>query len=182
MKQQGRWAAAVLSAALVWGTGHAAAPHVHGVGQLDVAFDAGELQIALRTPAADVVGFEHAPHTPAQRNALEQAMVRLEQGAELFAMPPAADCRLAEAQARSPHRGEPQGHEHDRHHDHGHDAASHSEVEAFYRFRCAEAPRWVDVGLFEAFPAMQRLNVQVVTTQGQGAATLGPDSPRLDLE
>ena len=186
MKQQGRWAAAVLSAALVWGTGHAGSPHVHGVGQLDVAFETGELQIELRSPAADVVGFEHAPRTPEQRAALEQAMDRLEQGADLFALPPAADCRLAQAQARSPHGSDAEGQGHDDHHDHGHDHGhhdgGHSEIEALYRFRCAAAPRWVDVRLFEAFPGMQRLNVQVITERRQGAATLDPGSRRLDLE
>jgi hypothetical protein len=182
MKQQGRWVAAVLSAALSWGTGHAGTAHVHGVGQLDVAFDAGELQIELRSPAADVVGFEHAPRTAEQRVALEQAIARLEQGSELFAMPPAAGCRLTEARAQSPHAGEPHGHDHGHHHDHGHDDAGHSEIEAVYRFRCSDAPSWVDVGLFEAFPGMHKLNVQVITAHRQGAATLDPRAPRLDLK
>lgn len=41
--------------------------HVHGIGELNVAIDGEALLVELISPAMDLVGFEHAPRTEAQR-------------------------------------------------------------------------------------------------------------------
>jgi len=164
----------------------AAGPHVHGVGALNLAVDGTGVFIELHSPAADVFGFEHAPRTAGQREQVAAAMVRLADGAALFRAPAEAGCELREAAPVSPFEDESgHGHDHGHHHEeHGHDHGgheAHADVSATYGFACAAAPAWVEVGLFEAFPGMQRLDVQFITASGQGKAVLERGASRLDL-
>ena len=69
--------------------------HEHGAATLDVALDGSRLYLDLRTPADNVLGFEHAPSTPEQRAALEAARAVLESAAP-FTPDPAAGCSLEE--------------------------------------------------------------------------------------
>jgi hypothetical protein len=163
----------------------AAGPHVHGIGALNLAVDGTEVFIELHSPAADVFGFEHAPRTAEQREQVAAAMDRLADGAALFRVPAEAGCELREAVPVSPFADEPDhAHDHGRHHheDHGHEGLeAHTDVSATYGFACAAAPAWIEVGLFETFPGMQRLDVQLITVSGQGKAVLEPGASRLDL-
>jgi hypothetical protein len=45
----------------------AASPHEHGVARLDVAVDAGRVSFSLETPLDNLLGFERAPRTDAER-------------------------------------------------------------------------------------------------------------------
>ncbi len=160
--------------------GHA--PHVHGLAHLDVAVDGPQVALELRSPAANIVGFEHAPSTPAQVRSLEEALQRLRAGTGLFRLDPAADCVLEQASAER-HTGDSgeqrDEHEHE-HHDHGHahgeaedraaeDGAVHSEIHASYRFRCADPARLqsLQVELQKHFPGIETLETQVVTRERQ---------------
>jgi hypothetical protein len=100
------WALAVALLALPpGGAAHEAhrhaGPHEHGVAVLDVAVEGNEVHIELRTPAVNVVGFEHRPATPEQRRRVREALGRLQQGEGLFVFPAGAGCRLLSAQART---------------------------------------------------------------------------------
>jgi hypothetical protein len=101
--------------------------HTHGVGDLDVAVEGGRLSLALTVPAADVVGFEHAPRSDGQREAVAAAEKLLRSQAELFALPPSARCRFLSADVTLPWTG---------------DAAAagdeHSDFAARWEFDCAE--------------------------------------------
>ncbi|MGE5155167.1 MAG: ZrgA family zinc uptake protein, partial [Bdellovibrio bacteriovorus] len=80
-------------------------------------------------------------------------------------------------------------HDHDHDHDHQttgagdqaqtHAAEGHADLVAEYRFRCARPAELTElrVTLFERFPAIERLQVQVATDRGQGRAELTPSSP-----
>jgi hypothetical protein len=167
--------------------------HVHGIAQLNVAVDGSALLIELDSPAANILGFEHAPRTDAQRAAVDDARVRLADGAALFRPSVDAGCVLAEHEidltlgaedAEHEHEAE-QAHEHAAEHAHAHegDAEVHSDIHAEYRFEC-EAPsalQALDLRLFEVFPATEQLRVQVITPAGQRAAELSAGSTELRL-
>lgn len=138
--------------------GHA---HVHGQARLDVVIDGDQLVLTLEAPLDSVVGFEHAPRTAAQRQAAEQALKALADGARLFRPPTDAGCVLAAHRVDAPVL---QG------------AASdgHADLDAEYRFRC-QAPAALarlDLGLFGALPRLQRLDVQIAGPVGQSKRTL----------
>lgn len=179
--------------------------HVHGTAAMDVAVLGGEVEIALRSPAMNIVGFEHASRTEEQEHSLQEAIETLRDGTALFDFGDAG-CRLGEAdvhhqyagagdESESGHEhGEAEGehaeHEHDEHgHDEGgqadhdeHNDASHSEIRAHYRFECGDNPPVIDVTLFERFPLTENIRVQYLTDSSQGAQTLTPDEPVLRLE
>ena len=148
-------------------------PHVHGVGQLNVASEGERVEIELISPGADIVGFEHQAETQTDREAVEKAVARLKAGAQLFGFPAEADCRLEEAEVESALMGE------ERHE--GEAREEHAEFHVRYRFLCArpDALTHVDVGFFQAFPAAQELEAQFITARGQGARELTPASARL---
>ena len=47
--------------------------HAHGIGELNIVLEGNELAIELISPAANIVGFEHAPSNDEQKAALAQA-------------------------------------------------------------------------------------------------------------
>ncbi len=166
---------------------HVHGAHEHGVAHLSVAIEGSEVLIELSTPLDNLVGFEHAPATAAQHAALADAEARLGQGAELFRLPEAAGCGLAETVLESPSplragKEQPAAHDHD--YDHGADALEgHADLIATYRFECAR-PAALDalrVELFQAFPRLRELRAVRAAEGGQGAAVLKPGAAVLLL-
>ncbi|GAL14222.1 cobalt-zinc-cadmium resistance protein CzcD [Vibrio astriarenae] len=100
--------------------------HVHGEVEFNVAQDANELLIEIVAPGADVVGFERAPETEAEKQALQQAIATLEQPEQLFSFPANANCALEYKSVSHTLGGdEHDGHDHDEHKHHDHDEHKH---------------------------------------------------------
>ena len=157
------------------------AAHVHGVARLNVAVEAGTVEMELMAPGADIVGFEHAPETAEERAAVENAVAILVDGAALFAFPPEAACQAEEAQVESAllERDHAEDGEHEDGEAHGDE--EHAEFHVRYRFQCERPDRlsFVEIRLFERFPAARELVVQTISTRGQSAQELTPSSARL---
>tara|TARA_R110000782_G_scaffold3506_1_gene12863 strand:- start:71 stop:670 length:600 start_codon:yes stop_codon:yes gene_type:complete len=157
--------------------------HEHGVGQLSLAVEGNVVEIEITAPGADIVGFEHAAETEADRAALAAAAARLKDAVALFRFPPKADCRLEEAEVHSALLDD--AHDHEKKHDHdkghAHEAEGHAEFRAHYHFRCADpaALSHVDLGYFTAFPAARELEARTITAKGQGAQELTAERARL---
>jgi hypothetical protein len=94
-------------AALAQGAGHA---HEHGVSQLDVALDGQQLALVLAGPGYNFVGFEHAPESDEDKRKTADMAALLAKPAQLFTLPPAAQCTPASAQVTPPSH---EGHDHD---------------------------------------------------------------------
>jgi len=127
--------------------------HEHGRGMLDIVAEGEELVVEFRIPAANVVGFEHAPRDDAEREAVRKAAETFRDPASVLALPAAAECEMEEAEAgivgmdagehddhahegedhdhdadgHAKEEGEDHGHDHD--HDHGHAKEEHDEHE-----------------------------------------------------
>jgi len=162
--------------------------HVHGVGWLNLALEGSELYLEFGSPAANLLGFEHAPGDAHERAAVQRIRALLSAPGDLFGLPPGAGCRAVDAdleipwsdgQAADSGGQRPAGHERDGVQSGG----VHADIHAAYRFRCA-APVAVDaveVLLFEVFPALRRLDVQFITSDRQAAVVLSPDRHLLRL-
>ena len=154
--------------------------HEHGVVRLDVSIEGPQVTIAMTAALDNWLGFERAPRTDAERKAAAEVLARLRnpsQGAPLFALNVQAQCQLAQAEVSAPVL-EPatkpvaapaappppaaKG------------GAEHADLEASYRFQCAQPAqlRTLDLGLFEAYKRIQRIEVQVAGPQGQSKSTL----------
>jgi hypothetical protein len=155
-------ALALAAAAAAAQSGHA---HQHGLVRVDVAIDGPTLAVSIEAPLDSLVGFEHRPRTASQRTAAEAAITRLKDGAALWRADAAARCSLVEtaleADALRPAATSATA---------GAGAeVDHADLDARYVFRCA-APaqlKGLEHGLFDAFPRIQRIEVQVAGPRGQ---------------
>ena len=155
--------------------------HEHGAAELDAALDGSMLEIELRSPAMNLVGFEHAPSSDADKRKIADARERLEQPDALFGLPAAAGCKLAETELESP-LFEGEAHDHGDEHEHDGDHESqHSEIHVHYHFDCAtpQAIQALDLqALFKAFPGTKKIQAQLIGPNGQRGAQLDADQPR----
>ena len=153
--------------------------HEHGVASLNVALDGQTLEIQLQSPAMNLVGFEHEAKSEADKAKVAAARQHLEQPQALFALPIEAKCALQDSELDSPLFG---GHAHDEH-EHA-DEHGHSDIDASYRFACAnaEALQTLELGsFFGTFPGTEKLEVQLIGPSGQQGAELTPSNSRLSF-
>lgn len=137
--------------------------HEHGSATMDVALEGANLVVHLITPVDNLVGFERAPRTQAERQAADAALARLRDGAALFRPDAEAGCVLAEVAVKAPVLAQPAA-----------ASSGHADANASYAFRC-KAPaalRTLDVRLFDAFVRLERVRVQAALPGGQRKATL----------
>jgi len=149
--------------------------HEHGVARLNAALDGQTLELELESPAMNLVGFEHAASTDADKAKVAAVRAQLEKPLALFSLPPAAGCVVAQQELESPLFGD-KPEDHDEDHDEAKDADGHehhhehSEIHAHYQFTCATpgALKSLDLaGVFKTFPATQKIQVQLISPSGQ---------------
>jgi len=167
-----------LFAALVSAEAIGHGPHVHGTGELNVAVENNTIDIEFHSPLDNLLGFEHAPRTDAQRAAIRAMTARLNKPETLFKLPKAAACTPGPTSIDSPlgdspatpstsakaaHQREP--------------ADEHADLTATFVFVCASIARLdsIEVALFDAFPGTRTIKAEIVGPRGQAAATLSPD-------
>ena len=153
----------------------AASPHEHGVARLDVAVEPARVTMLLEIPLDSLLGFEHEPKTDAERQQAAAAVARLRDAAAVFRIDPAAACTPTRVDLQSAALGL------------GNAAAGngggHEDLDANVEFACKDGHRagFIEVGLFDAFARLQRVDVQAVTRKGQLKATLRRPVSRLPL-
>lgn len=161
--------------------GHSA--HVHGAARLQIVLEGSQLDIALLSPAANLVGFEHRPETDDQLAIVALTHRRLSEGEALFQTEPAS-CQLAghsiDLSTIDKHGEEDSGEHHNESQSH---SSSHREITAQYRFTCAEPDevRALPTTLMARFPGIRHLQVQWISDHRQGAATLDNGRHRVIL-
>ena len=148
--------------------------HVHGVARLDIAVDANQITLQLESPLDNLLGFERAPRTDAERRQTDALLARLRTADTMFRIDPAAGCTLARVTLTS--AALKLG-----------DAApgeeGHADLDADVNFNCTDAAkaRSIDVALFDVAARLQRLEVQVATPQGQFRRDLARPDRRIRL-
>ena len=154
----------------------AAPAHEHGVARLDIAVEPARLTLHLQLPLDSLIGFERAPRTDAERAAAQAALTQLRDVAAQVRIDGKAGCTPGAVQLTSAALGLGAG---------GGAAAAdgHAELEAAYEFRCTAGAKagYVELGLFEAFARLQRIELQVATPRGQMKATLRRPNGRVAL-
>jgi hypothetical protein len=145
--------------------------HEHGVGRLNAALDGQTLELELESPAMNLVGFEHAATSDADKAKVAAVRAQLEKPLALFNLPTAAGCVVASQELESPlFGGKPDAdddHDEDAKDEHHHD---HSEIHAHYHFTCATpgALKTLDLAnIFNTFPPTQKIQLQLIGPSGQ---------------
>lgn len=155
------------------------AAHVHGLMHLDIAVDQKLLTLQLETPLDSLLGFERPPRTPAERQAADALLKQMGNAAALFKPDTAAQCVLTKAtiesaalQSKAPASEKESGPQ-----------SEHADLDANYEFNCAHPDKLtsVDIGLFDAFKRLQKIEVQVAGAKGQSKQTLQRPDKRVRL-
>jgi hypothetical protein len=154
--------------------------HEHGVARLDVAVEPLRVTFLLEMPLDSLVGFEREPRGDAEKALVDAAVARLKDAAALFRIDPAAGCKPGKVSLESAALGL------------GAAAAAtgtpaakdaHADIDASFDFDCKDGSKagFVEVGLFDAFARLQRVDVQTATRRGQMKATLKRPVTRVPL-
>ncbi len=178
---------------------HAGGAHQHGAAKLAVALDGAVLEISLESPLDNLLAFERAPRTEAERQAVRKMAQGFHAATGLFAPTPAAQCVPAGAElvssvldpallaaagspgaadkadkaTQAPQAANPPAAKPD---------DSHADLDATVRFRCAApaALRGVDAaGLFKTFPKFRQVDAAVAAGSQQRGARLTPRQANL---
>ena len=150
-------------------------PHVHGVSELTIAVEGKKLSIELHSPGNDIVGFEFAPSTDAQRAAVAAATALLKDPIALLGIPTAAQCTVGKASVSVPEEENTE------------DAATpgagpapvtpapagaaaprHAEFQNAYELTCGNisAITGLNFAFFQKFPNAQTIHMDVVSAKG----------------
>ena len=183
--------ATVMGTALLYSPAMAHGPHEHGVARMNISVDGATVEIALESPLANVLSFEHAPASDAQRAEVQALAAKLRQAEKLFLLTKAAQCRSTGVSLASENLppellgdaapafvGGGGGHPektHDTAEDEAHEEhEAHGDLDASFTFTCdkPEALKDINVQLFTAWPALHELEIQLVTPAGQQGAEL----------
>lgn len=153
------------------------AAHVHGLMHLDIAVERQLLTLQLETPLDSLLGFERRPRTPGERQAADALLKQMGDATALFKPDAAAQCVLAKvsiesAALQSKASAKESGQE-----------GEHADLDASYEFSCARPEQLtaIDIGLFDAFKRLQKIEVQVAGAQGQSKQTLQRPDKRVKL-
>ncbi|MBL8325572.1 MAG: DUF2796 domain-containing protein [Rubrivivax sp.] len=177
--------AAVLWAALASSPVRAGKAHEHGVARADIGVEAGLVTVSLELPLEVLAGFERAPRTDAERTTVAAALGKLQEGARIVRIDAAGGCGMAKVNLVAPLWGvggassptatasAPAAKA----------GAEHGDLQASYEFRCSNTDRaaQLDLGLFDAFARLKRIEVQAVTRQGQMKLVLRRPNARVTL-
>jgi len=137
---------------------HEHGAHVHGAAELDVVAEGKRLSITLESPADNLLGFEHAPKTPAETAKLQQVNAALKSAAKLFVPDAAGQCQAGSARITPPKFNQ----------------SGHSEYAVEYQFSCASVPAMVGLPLWQQFPKLKNVTVNLAVASGQKQLSLQP--------
>ncbi|MEP1208388.1 MAG: DUF2796 domain-containing protein [Rhizobiaceae bacterium] len=139
--------------------------HEHGKSQLNIAIDGTKVELELESPGNDIVGFEHAAESDAQKKLVSDALAILEKPMALFTPPAAAGCSLTEAEAEHELEGEHAGF-------HTHWSMECSNIKSLTSF---------SVTFFDKFSAAEEIEVQAISEGGQIGIELHDDDKSINL-
>lgn len=151
----------------------AAAGHVHGQMQLELAVDGGSVQIHIESPLDSLLGFEHLPKTPAQKQAVAQLQAQMKDAGALFRLDAAAGCTLQRSEVESaifePAKAAP---------------GEHMDLDLSLDYQCRQpqALKGIETTLFAQYPRLQRIDVQIAAAKGQRKLTLKRPNGRIALQ
>ncbi|MFT7403806.1 ZrgA family zinc uptake protein [Zhongshania sp.] len=157
------------------------AAHTHGIAILFVALEGEQLEIEFRSPAVNILGFEHRAKNSEQQAAVNKMKNTLAAADTLFLLD-AARCELidydlnyggvSQTVADNNTNNTLDDHQHD--HEPHKKSADHRDIEALYHYRCQRPEQLTSLTttILLEFPNIQFLQVQWIVKSRQGAITL----------
>jgi hypothetical protein len=153
---------------------HELGAHVHGVATLQIAVDEKTMTLDFSSPLDNLLGFEHVPRDAKQRAAVKNMADSLNKADQIFIPTAEAECTLQSVKLDSlvlDKKGNTQ---------HQEETGGHADLDGEFVFACKQAGKLhdLDVKLFDAFPNLHQLKVEVATLKKQSSAALTPEQRR----
>jgi len=144
--------------------------HAHGHGTFNIVLDGRILAMELQAPGMDIVGFEHAAQTDAQKTAIASARKTLGEPLNVVTLSASAGCRLESVNVEL--HGE---HEENK---------AHSEFHAEYQLTCAALDKLTEIAFpyFQQFKQAEELDVTIIGPHRQQKLEVNRDSATISLE
>jgi len=168
--------------------------HTHGDASLAMVLENAVITVELDTPLYNLLGFEHAAETAAQKAAVEKAETVLSKGGPLFVFNSEAGCTIAaqtisvELDVDGHDDHEEDDHEEDGHHDDGHggehdDDDTHKDANLQYKYTCSrpKALEHVTVNLFKHFENLTELDLVYLGPNTQKQVEINAGKTRIAL-
>ena len=167
--------------------------HVHGEAEMTMILQNNELLINFESPSANIVGFEHQPETDEQKNAINAALLDLQDptnwlqfdGSSCNLLSSTADTNLNSDHADEEHSDhadeEHSDHADEEHSDHADE--THTEFTAEYHYACEGSDNLesVIISLQSNYPSIEHIIVQWIVNGKQGATELEEGNQRVLL-
>jgi len=141
--------------------------HVHGEAELNIVVDGEQVLVEFLSPLENLVGFEHQPQTTAQKQALADLQQHLADYRALFIIPD-AQCEQTDQHSEAPFSDESQ---------------THAEWHGDYHLSCnnIEQADSLKPQLFSSYPGVEKLTVQLITSNGQSQFIVSNDNESVPL-
>jgi hypothetical protein len=170
-------AASGLLSANIQAETHAA--HEHGVAELNLAQVESDILLEINSPAHNVFGFEHPPHSENEKTKVKQRIQQIKTE-PLVTFNPEAQCQQQSALIDNPFHTQ---HEHE--HEHEKSGHTHKDVHIEYTYRC-QNPQSLSTlklnGLFKRWPQLETVRAQWLLSDQQSGGTLSRQQPSISFK
>ena len=146
--------------------------HVHGVSEVNIVLDQQQLMIEWQAPAMDVLGFEHATPSATEQAKITQFLQDSKLPSHIVNISKSADCQLEKVSvAGEQFNGQSVDYD-------------HADISLSYQLSCQQPQQLKTLAfasLFERFPSIEQVNVQLLSSDKQIGINLTPQSSSVDL-
>lgn len=153
------------------------AAHVHGIAEMTLGIEGNLWLIALESPAANLLNFEHPPENEVEQKKLDTTLSLLADANNVFRIE-GANCHQLSQQISSPY---PKNHQLEQPHlEHRISELQHAEFHIEYTLKCeannkfSKAAEMLEVNIFHLFPALESIQLQWIKGTQQGVTILTP--------
>ncbi|MDG5500252.1 DUF2796 domain-containing protein [Marinobacter sp. BGYM27] len=152
--------------------------HEHGHATLDIATENQTVELYFKSPAVNLVGFEHAPENNDERDQLKNAVAWFDQHPIIDIVN--RNCELSRSSIEETVTQEAESHHH---HEHDEHEGTHSEFIVNQTLYCDTnvTGEISTAGLLKQFNGIEELDVSWVTGSGQGGGEATRESMILNL-
>ncbi|MBU1425051.1 MAG: DUF2796 domain-containing protein [Gammaproteobacteria bacterium] len=153
---------------------HELGAHVHGVATLQIAVDEKNMTLYFSSPLDNLLGFEHLPRDAKQKSAVKNMADNLNKAEQLFIPTAEAQCTLQSVKLDSLVLDQKKDSQHRE------ESGGHADLDGEFVFACKQTGKLHDleVKLFDTFPNLHQMKVEVATLKKQASAKLTPDQRR----
>lgn len=160
--------------------------HVHGEAELNLLIDGTTIAIELKSPALNVLGFEHEPKTDKEKEVVKQANKKLSNYKNIISIA-GLSCQVVESEIESPYGSEHEEghHEHDHHdEDHHSEDDDHGDYYLSYSLRCENTNKLktIEVKVFDNFQGFETIEATWINQTDLGSAELSTENKIINLK